>query len=195
MRRVSSRLALFAVLALSVLGFAAVGAVAHTSAAKPKGKVVTITGGTTTIKANNATVTFLATHNVKPTAIAPATLTGTSLILPVKGGAVTSKSLVGAITHRGGVKFATAKKSFVLSRITLVKTGNKAHLMAKVGKRVLPLGTITGLKTAVSGKTATVTGELHLSKDVAAVINKLLGKHVVSAGYDFGSFTSTLTFK
>lgn len=193
MRRVSSRLVLFAVLAVSALGFAAVGAVAHIT--PPKGKVVTVTGGTTTIKANAATAVFLAKHGITPTAIAPATLSGTSLALPVKSGLVTTKKLVGTVVQRGAVKFATTKKSIVISKIKLIKVGKLAHLVATVGKRVLPLGAIAGLKTVVGDKTATVSGELHLSKAVAAVLNKLAGKHVASAGYDFGSFTSTLTLK
>lgn len=193
MRRVSSRLALFAVLAVSALGFAAVGAVAHVT--PQKGKVVTVTGGTTTIKVSSATAVFLAKHGITATAIAPATLNGASLTLPVKGGLVTAKKLVGIVVQRGAVKFATAKKSIVIAKIKVLKVGKVAHVVATVGKRVLPLGTITGLKTVAGDKTATLSGELRLSKAVAAVLNKLAGKHVASAGYDFGSFTTSLTLK
>ena len=194
MRRVSSRLVLFAVLAIGVLGFAAIGAMAKTPA-KPKSKTVIITGGTTTVTASAATATFLANHNVFVTAVAPATMSGTSITLPVKGGVVKAKSLDGALLHRGAVKFSTKTKSVTLRHLTLYKLGKKARLAGVVDGKVLNLGTISGLKAVVSGKTATVTGQIHITATVAKVINKLVGKHVVSAGYVLGSFTSTLTLK
>lgn len=195
MRRVSSRLALFAVLAFSVLGFTAVGAVAKTHVVKPKNKLVVITGGTTTIKATSATAMFLAKHKVAVTAVKPATLTGTSVTLPVKGGVAKAKNLFGVVLHRGAITFTVGTKSLVVRDLTLYKFGKQAHLAALVRGHVVRLGNITGLKAAISGKTATLTGELHLTAAVAALINKLVGHHVVSAGYDFGSFISSLTIK
>jgi hypothetical protein len=194
MRRVSSRLAVFAVLALSVLGFAAVSAAAKTPA-KAKSKTVTITGGSTTVTASSATASFLVSHGVTVTAVAPATLSGTSVTLPVKRGVVKAKSLNGAVVHDGAVKFATKTRSVVLRHLTLWKAGKKAHLAGVVAGKVLNLGTISGLQVAVSGKTATVTGTIHISAKVAHIINKLVGKHVVSAGYVLGTFASNLNLK
>ncbi len=174
MRRVSSRLAVFAVLATSVLGLSAVGATAKTgpTPTKTKAHLVIVKSGTTTITATSAT-------------------------LPVKAGAaLVKKNLDGILIQGGGVKFSTAKRSATLRHITLYKIGKRAHLAATVnGKLVKNLGNISGLKYSVTGKDATVSGELHLTAAVAQIINKLVGKHVVSAGYDFGSFTSTLVLK
>src|SRR5690348_15963335 len=148
MRRVSSRLVVLAVLALSVLGFAAVGAVAK-APAKPKSKTVVITGGSSTVTASSATASFLVSHGVVVTEVAPATQSGTSVTLPVKRGVVKAKSLNGAVVHEGAVKFATKSKSVVLRHVTLWKAGGKAHLAGVVAGKVLNLGTISGLKVAV----------------------------------------------
>lgn len=198
MRRVSSRLALFAVLAASVLGISAIGATAKTSPTptKHKSKLVLVTGGSTTITVTQATATFLVSHGITPSPIAPATLSGTSLTLPVKVGvAKVTKQINGAILHTGGVKFSTASKSLTVRHITFVKTGKAARVDGTVHGKLVRLATVRKLKVTPSGKTATVTGELHLTAQVAHIINKLVGKHIVSAGFDFGSFTSQLTLK
>lgn len=194
MRRVSRRLVVLAVLALGVLAMASVGAVAKTPA-KPKSKTVVITGGSTTVTASPATATFLVNHGVGVTAVAPATQSGTSITLPVKGGVVKAKSLDGAILHKGAVKFATKTRSVTLRHLTLYKLGKRAHLGGVVAGKFFNLGYITGLKVVVSDHVATVTGDIHLSAQAAHVVNKLVGKHVVSAGYKLGSFTSTLNLK
>ncbi len=196
MRRVSSRLAVFAVLAASVLGLSAVGATAKTGPTPTKTHFVIVKSGTTTITASTATLTFLTNHKVTPTVIAPAALSGKSVTLPVRAGlARVNKHLDGVLFHTGGVKFSTATKSATVRHITLYKLGKQAHLAATVDGKVLRLGNITGLTVVVSGKHATVSGELHLTAAGAHIINKLVGKHVVSAGYDFGSFSSSLVLK
>ena len=145
--------------------------------------------------ASTATAKFLATHGVTVPAIAPATMSGTSITLPVKGGVVKAKSLDGALLHKGAVKFATATKSVTLGHLTLYKVGRKAHLAGVVAGEVLNLGTISGLKASATGKSATVSGTIHITAAVAHIINKLVGKHVVSAGYVLGTFSSILTIK
>lgn len=197
MRRVSTRLALSAALAVSVLGISAVGATAKApSSTKTKSHFVLVKGGTTTITVTTATAKFLTSHGVTVTPIAPAVISGTSLTLPVKAGlAKVDKKVDGVLFQAGAVRFSTATKSATVRHITLYKLGKQAHLAGTVDGRALRLGNITDLVVAVSGKSATVSGELHLSAAVAHIINKLLGHHVVSAGYEFGSFTSSLTVK
>jgi hypothetical protein len=195
MHRLPHRMLLLCALVVSALGVSALGAQAKTSPTPTKTKVVIITGGTTTIKANMTTVTFLASHKVGVTPIAPATLSGASVTLPVKGGVATTKKLDGVLLHRGAVKFTYAKKSLTLRHITLYKVGKQAHLAATFAGKLIQLGKISGLTAVLSAKTATVSGELHLSGRVAHLIDTLIGHHVVGAGYDFGSFTSTLTLK
>src|SRR5690242_8491296 len=146
MRRVSRRLVVLPVLAASVLGISAIGATAKTSPVPVKHKLVRITGGSTTITANSATVTFLAKHNVTPTAIAPATLSGASVTLPVKGGVAVKKNLDGILLHRGAVKFSTTKRSVTLRHITLWKAGKRAHVSALVAGHVITLASVSDLK-------------------------------------------------
>jgi hypothetical protein len=198
MRRVCSRLALFAVLAASVLGLSAIGATAKTSPtpAKKKPHFVIVTGGTTTLTATTKAAQFLVSHGVTVTPISPATISGATVTLPVKiGAARITKKLDGFLVHAGAVKFATTKRSATVRHITLYRTGKRAWLAGLVNGKAIHLGSISALKASRSGTSATVSGELHLSAQVAHIINKLLGKHLVSAGYDFGSFTSTLTLK
>jgi hypothetical protein len=177
-------------LAVSGLGISAVGAQAKVPS---KTHLVRITGGTTTLTPTAATVSFLTSHGVTVTAVAPATLSGTAVSLPVIGGVARPKNLNGILLHRGAVKFATAKRSVTLRHITLWKLGKRAHLSARAAGRTLLLGNITGLAASVTGKTATVTGEVHLSAAAAHVINRVAGKHLVSAGADLGSVSSSLT--
>jgi hypothetical protein len=49
------------------------------------------------------------------------------------------------------------------------------------------------VRVAISGKTGTITGELNLSAAAARAINTFAGHHVVAAGADLGSFTSSVT--
>jgi hypothetical protein len=195
MHRLSQRALLLCALVVSGLGVSALGAQAKTSPTPTKAKFIIVKSGTTKITVTDATAKFLATEGIIPTAIAPATVSGASATLPVKGGLAKAKSLDGVLLHRGALKFATSSKSLVLRHITLYKLGKRAHLAAVVGGKVLRLANVVGLTATATGKTATVSGELHLTAAVARLINKLAGKHVVSAGYDFGSFTSTLNIK
>jgi len=59
--------------------------------------------------------------------------------------------------------------------------------------RVIVLARLTNPSKSVSGNTATLSAELHLSGQAARLINKVAGKKVVKAGALLGTGTSTVT--
>jgi hypothetical protein len=59
--------------------------------------------------------------------------------------------------------------------------------------KVIVLARLTHLSKSVSGGTATLGAELHLSGQAARLINKVAGKKVVKAGALLGTGTSTVT--
>jgi hypothetical protein len=59
--------------------------------------------------------------------------------------------------------------------------------------RVIVLARLTNLSKSVSGSTATLSAELHLSGQAARLINKVAGQKVVKAGALLGTGTSTVT--
>jgi hypothetical protein len=162
------------------------------TAGAAQAKVAHVTGQKSTFTPSAQVTHFLATHHVTVSAVGPATISGTSVTLPITGGFITRK-LNGVLRHRGGVKFATATRSFVLRRFLLVRKGHHASLFARVHHRRIRLARVTDLKVALSGKSATATGELKLTAAAARMINKLLGSKVVHAGADLGSVTSDVT--
>lgn len=156
-------------------------------------KVLKVTGKQTTVTPSSSLTSFLASRNIKVAAVAPATLSGGTVTFPITGGAVKSPSLNGRLILGGGLQFTRKTHSVTLSSIVVRRNGSKAVVSATVGHRRLNVARATGTHLTVSGKTGTVTGDLRLSAAAARAINKLAGKHLVSAGADLGSFTSTVT--
>lgn len=188
-----SRLALTLAVALGGLSVTAVGA----QAAKPHHghKLVVIKSGTTTITPTAATVQFLTSHGVAVTALSPATLQNGAVTLPVRVG-VATRSLHGALLHRGGVQFSNTKGKVTIRAIVLSRLGARTLLSGRVnGHREIGLARLTHAKLTRSGKQVTLTGELRLTAGAARRIDHLLGKHLVKAGYDLGSLTSQLTLR
>jgi hypothetical protein len=85
-------------------------------------------------------------------------------------------------TRRVALKYPKAAKHVVQATKRYCKQG-----------RVIVLAQLTNGTKSVSGATATLTAELHLSKQAAAIVNRVAGSHVVNAGALLGSATSTIT--
>jgi hypothetical protein len=192
MHRLSQRMPLLCALVGSVLGVSALGAQAKTSPEPTKVKAVLIKGGTVALTPTKPTVTFLTSHGIAVVPIAPATLTAGSVQMPIVGGVATTKKLNAVLLLRGAVKFATAKRSVVVRHLTFTKAGKSTVLSGTVRGKLVRLARITGLVVNVSAKSATVTGEVHLTAVTAQLIDRLVGKQVVSAGYHLGSLAATL---
>jgi hypothetical protein len=192
MHRLSARMLLLCAVVASALGVSALGAQAKTSPTPKQVKAVIIKGGTVALKPTASTLTFLTAHGITVVPVAPATLSGGSVQMPVVGGVATTKKLNAVLVLRGAVKFTTAKRSVAVRHLSFVKTAAGTVLRGVVRGKLIRLARVTGLVVSVSGKTATATGEVHLTAATAELINRLLGKHIVAAGYDLGSLTASL---
>lgn len=183
-----------ALLALCLMAVSAAGA----QAAKVK-----ITGGTTTITPSAATTQFLTTNGIALKPLAPATLSNGVVTLPIAGGRIDPATLRGFVTHRGGLKFTNAKRSLALRHIVITNTRRGAFLDATTPVRrcraalrprrsrvcfYLAEGfRVARLSNLVRNSDNSVTANLLLSRRTAGFINKVAGKHVVSAGANVGT--------
>lgn len=183
-----------ALLALCLMAVGAAGA----QAAKAK-----ITGGTTTITPSAATTQFLTTNGIAVTALAPATLSNGVVTLPIAGGRIDPATLRGFVTHRGGLKFAKAKRSLALRHIVITNTQRGAFLDATTPVRRCRAALrprrgrvcffraegfrVARLSNVVRNSDNSVTANLLLWRRAAGFINKVAGKHVVSAGANLGT--------
>lgn len=173
----------------ALLGLAMLALVASSAQAK----VVKVTGDQATVAPSTQLTQFLSDNGVSVSAIAPATLDGGNLTLPITGGRVHSKNLHGVLVMGGGVKLSKGENSVKLRRFVAVNLKRGAVLTAKVGKRRMVVARLTDLSAVVSGTSATVEADLHLSRAAARRINHLAGKHLVSAGALLGHATASVT--
>jgi len=154
------------------------------------GSLVTPTQG----EAHAQATTFLTAHSITMTALGKATLSAGSLTLPINHGYVTTRRHNGVLYHEGGVKFANGTHSLALRGFVLIRRADETVLTAKFDGVRVTVAHVGQLKETVSGMQATVTGTLRLSVAAARGINHLIGHHVVAAGLNLGTLTSTITY-
>jgi hypothetical protein len=152
-----------------------------------------VTGETSTITPSSAVTKFLAARHITVSAVGPATISGGSLTLPIVGGTVKVSQRTGTLIMSGGFRLTRNGHSVTLRAFVATRNGSTNAVTAKVGQTRLTVAHATGVHIAISGKTGTITGELNLSAAAARAINKLANHHVVAAGADLGSFTSSVT--
>jgi hypothetical protein len=175
---------------LSVLAVT-VGMLVLTSAAQAK--PLHVTGTKTTITPSAQATHFLSARHITVTALGPATISGGSLTLPISGGFVTKSAKSGLLRHEGGVQFSKGSHSVAVRRFVLIANAHRGILTATVAGHRIIIARLIDITRTVSGKSGTLTGELTLSAAAAHRIDRLFGKHVVSAGADLGSLTSSVT--
>ncbi len=185
MRTASRRMLPLLATALSFAGIASASAQAA---------VVHVTGKSTTISPSAQATAFLTAHSVKVTALGKATLSGGSLTLPISHGYVTTPRHNGVLYHDGGVKFADGTHSLELRGFVLIRRADETVLTAKVDGVRVTVARVVALKEIASSTQATVTGTLRLSAAAARGINHLIGHHVVAAGLNLGTLTTTITY-
>jgi hypothetical protein len=153
-----------------------------------------VTGVSSTVTASSALTGFLAAHSIKVSTVGRATISGRSLTLPIVGGTVkTPRPFDGRLIMAGGVRFTRNGRSITLRAFVATRRGSRNAVTAQIGQTRLIVAHATDAHISVSGKTGTITGELKLSAAAARAINNVAGHHVVTAGADLGSFTSTVT--
>jgi len=162
-------------------------------AAGAQATILHVNGQQTTITPSSQATEFLTNHHITVTPLGVATLSGGSLTLPIVGGRVGTPKLNGFVRHQGGVTFSGSGHSVSLRAFVLARVGKQAFFLATVGGKSLRVARVTGWTQTIVNRTATIKGELELTVKAASKIDHLFGKHVVGAGADIGSFTSTVT--
>ena len=173
----------------AVVGIAMLALVASSAQAK----VVKVTGESATVTPSADLTTFLSDHHVSVGAIAPATLDNGALTLPIVNGRVNTKNLHGVLALGGGITVSKGKRSLDLRRVIVANRAHGAFVSAKVGQRRMIVARLTNRSVDVEGSSATVSADLNLSRAAANRINRVAGKHLVSAGALLGSATATVT--
>jgi hypothetical protein len=174
-----------------LVGIAALSMVAI--AATAQAKVAEVTGGTATFSPSDGLTHALSSHGVSTAAIAPATLSGGTLSMPVVGGHVERKHLYGDLKLGGGVKFSKGTKSLALTRMVAVNSPRGAFLSARAAGKRHVIARFTHITKSISGHTATLNAKAVLSAEAAALINHKAGHHVVSRGAPLGTASATVT--
>ncbi len=177
------RALLVAVAALSMVALAATA----------QANVVKVTGGTATFSPSSELTRALSSHGVTTDAIAPATLSGGDLAMPVVGGRVERSHLYGDLKLGGGVRFSKDGRSLSLTRMVAVNSPRGAFLSARVAGERHVIARFTHLRKSISGHTATLNAKVVLSAEAAALINRKAGHHVVSRGAPLGAVSATIT--
>jgi hypothetical protein len=132
-----------------------------------------VASGTTTITLNKGFTKSLKKNGVKLSKVSPATVKGSKVTLPVKGGSLDPLTGLGTLTHNGGIKFKLGKKNVSLKEFEL-NTSTKS-LTAKVGKKKLKVATVAGFTSTRDGFGVDVKiGKLKLTSKAAKELNKAL---------------------
>ena len=128
---------------------------------------------------------------VKMTALAPATVRGAIITLPVSGGTLDSDSGRGAVSHSGQLKLKAPRGGLTMRDFTLKTTS--MPLIANVSGAQLKLVSGSGFSTAPEGFGTSVRYRtLRLSKNLAERLDKKLKlKKTFSTGEAFGSSLTT----
>lgn len=155
-------------------------------------RVVQVTGGQATFTPSSQLAEALSSKGIIPTAIPPASLDDGALTLPVVGGRVARPGLHGYLALGGGVKLARGSHSVALRRLVAVHSARGSFLTALVAGQRRVIARFTRITKTISGHTATLSANVVLSAEAAALINAVAGHHVVSRGAPLGTATATV---
>ena len=85
-----------------------------------------VTGQQTVITPSAQFTSFLTSHNITVTAVAPATLANGSLTLPIVRGHVATPSLRGKLVHAGAVQLSNGTRTVTLRHFVLTRSHGHA---------------------------------------------------------------------
>jgi hypothetical protein len=156
-----------------------------------------VTGGTSQITATSQAAAVLASNHIAVTALAPATQSGATFTFPIAGGRINPTTFRGVIRSKGGLSISNGTSTFRVRGFTSVSDRHGGWLFAlvrRVGARHWqPELFARFTNISVSGGTATATA--HLTRASARLLNKLAGRHIVSAGNVIGTSKVSPTLK
>jgi len=158
----------------------------------------TATGGTTTLKLGGATAGLLSVAGVSVKAVSPATKSSSGLKFPISSGTIRPATLLGSISHRGGVRFGLGGKSIVLRSLRVSRTSKGASMSASIAGRRVTILRLSLAKAIIKSTGASVTASnitATLSPQGARAINKEIGTSLFSAGLKVGTLSSKVTLR
>lgn len=133
-----------------------------------------VASGTTTVTLTKAFAKKLKKGKVKLQKVAPASVSGRTITLPVSEGEVDPISGAAVISHSGGFKFKHGKKKAAVTELVL--SSSTATLNAKVAGKSMKFASIVGYTFAREGFNVTINAtRLKLNKKAAKQLNKKLG--------------------
>jgi hypothetical protein len=146
--------------------------------------------GSTTLQLSRAFTKLLKRHRVALKALAPATLRGQTLRLPVSGGRLDSDSGRGAVAHAGALKISSPKGSLTLREFTIRTTSEP--LIANTNGPTMKLAAGQGLSLPREGFGQAIRYRaLKLTANFARRLDKRLGLHnLLRSGEPLGSLQS-----
>jgi len=134
------------------------------------------TGSTTTITLNSGLSKKLKKSGVKVKSVAPASVKGKTVTLPIEsiGSNLDPTTGQGTLIHEGGIKFKKGKKTANVTALELVTS--EGALKAKVAGKAMKFASVSGVSSARNGFGANVTiGKIKLTSKAAKQLNKKLG--------------------
>jgi hypothetical protein len=159
-------------LSIAVLGAALLGLMAFAPFASAASDPVA--SGSTTVTLNSGFVKSLNNKGVKVLKVNPAKLKGTKATFPVTGGEMDPTTGVGNLTHSGGLKFKSGKKSATVK--ALVLNTAKKSLTAKVAGKKMKFASVAGYTFTRNGFGVNISvKKLKLTGSAASQLNKKLG--------------------
>jgi hypothetical protein len=133
-----------------------------------------VASGSTTVTLNSGFVKSLNNKGVKVLKVNPAKLKGTKATFPVTGGEMDPTTGVGNLTHSGGLKFKSGKKSATVK--ALVLNTAKKSLTAKVAGKKMKFASVAGYTFTRNGFGVNISvKKLKLTGSAASQLNKKLG--------------------
>src|ERR1700758_3989887 len=100
-------------------GLAATVSLMGVTSAVAQAKVFHVTGTKTTVTPTSQVIQFLGKHHVTVSAIGPASISGSTVTLPITGGFVTKSTNGGLLRHAGGLKFSAGSRSVSVTHFVL----------------------------------------------------------------------------
>ena len=178
--------------AKTTAGVLATGLCLFAIAAPALAKNEKVVGGHATVRASMTIAAFLRSRGITVTPIGPAKIGNGAMTMPMVGGTVTVPTMGGTMNAQGGLQYKNGSKVVRVRSYVLTHKGGAATLTAIVNGHRLVIATMSAPKTKVSGKTAAMSGGLHISAAWAKLINHLVGLHVVHAGETIGQLSMTV---
>src|SRR5215212_2690675 len=146
---------------------------------------VTFTGGNTRVQLDPGTSAKMSSCGITLTGIAPATVTPDKKInLPINGGKLDAKTLLGSVTHAGGIHLEKGGPDAHSSDLTqfeiqfVLGGGGFSALASDIGNARVPVGPVDrtgqvaqGQFTATGGNVSFHGGSLRLSATAAGLLN------------------------